>query len=343
MEDEHRWRGEETVTTEAPETSKVSLKAVFKRTLTEFGGDQATDLAAALTYYSVMSLFPAILALTSLLGVFGQGKETTQALLDVALDLGATEQQLAPIQGFLDNLQGTGGAGIALFIGLAGALWAASNYVNAFSRAMNAIYDVQEGRPIWKLRPTMVLITLVVLLLVVLVALSLALSGALADAIFGVVGLSDQATMIWGIAKWPVMLLIVVGIIAVLYWGTPNLKRRFRWFSPGALVAIVVMVVAVAGYGLYISNFGNYSTTYGALAGVILMLLLLWIINLALLFGAEFDAEFERGRQLRAGLPAEEDLQLPLRDDSGARKKADKQREFVEEARRVRIEAGRES
>ena len=343
MEDEHRWRGEETVTTEAPETSKVSLKAVFKRTLTEFGGDQATDLAAALTYYSVMSLFPAILALTSLLGVFGQGKETTQALLDVALDLGATEQQLAPIQGFLDNLQGTGGAGIALFIGLAGALWAASNYVNAFSRAMNAIYDVQEGRPIWKLRPTMVLITLVVLLLVVLVALSLALSGALADAIFGVVGLSDQATMIWGIAKWPVMLLIVVGIIAVLYWGTPNLKRRFRWFSPGALVAIVVMVVAVAGYGLYISNFGNYSATYGALAGVILMLLLLWIINLALLFGAEFDAEFERGRQLRAGLPAEEDLQLPLRDDSGARKKADKQREFVEEARRVRIEAGRES
>lgn len=329
--------------TQAPETSRVNLKNVFKRTVTEFGRDQATDLAAALTYYSVMSLFPAILALTSLLGVFGQGKETTQALLDVALDLGASEQQLEPVQGYLDNLQGTGGAGIALFIGLAGALWAASNYVNAFSRAMNNIYDVEEGRPVWKLRPVMVLLTLVVLLLVALVALSLALSGALADAIFGVVGLSDQATMIWGIAKWPVMFLIVVGIIALLYWGTPNLKRKFRWFSPGALVAIVVMVVAVAGYGFYISNFGNYSATYGALAGAILLLLLLWIINVALLFGAEFDAEFERGRQLRAGLPAEEDLQLPLRDDSGAVKKAEKQRELVEGARRVRIESSRTS
>lgn len=320
---------------------KVSLKAVFKRTLAEFSGDGATDLAAALTYYSVMSLFPAILALTSLLGVFGQGPETTKALLDVLVEMGASEEQLAPIEGYINNLQGTGGAGIALFIGLAGALWAASNYVNAFSRAMNTIMDVQEGRPVWKLRPVMVLITLVVLLLVVLVALSLVLSGALADAIFGVVGLSEEASTIWGIAKWPVMFLIVVGIIAVLYWGTPNVKRKFRWFSPGALVAIVVMVIAVAGYGFYISNFGNYSATYGALAGAILMLLLLWIINVALLFGAEFDAEFERGRELQAGLPAEEDLQLPPRDDSGLVKKAEKQQEIVEENRRIRMEAAR--
>lgn len=320
---------------------KISLVNVFKRTVAEFSDDGATDLAAALTYYSVLSLFPAILALTSLLGVFGQGPSTTQALLDVATDLGASEDQLQPIENYINGLQGTGGAGIALFIGLAGALWAASNYVNAFSRAMNTIFDVQEGRPIWKLRPVMVLITLVVLLLVVVVALSLALSGGIAEAIFGVVGLGEQATMVWGIAKWPFLFVIVVGIIALLYWGTPNLKRKFRWFSPGALVAILVMVIAVAGYGFYLANFGNYSATYGAMAGAILMLLLLWVINVALLFGAEFDAEFERGRELRAGLPAEEDLQLPPRDDRQLIKKTEKHEEIVEENRRIRIEAAR--
>lgn len=331
------------MTAEEKTGSRVSLKAVFKRTVAEFSDDGATDLAAALTYYGVLSIFPAILALTSLLGVFGQGPDTTKALLDVALDLGASQEQLEPIEAYINSLQGSGGAGIALFIGLAGALWAASNYVNAFSRAMNTIFDVREGRPVWKLRPVMLLITLVVLLLVVLVALSLALSGGIAQAVFGVIGLGDVAIRVWGIAKWPVLFVIVVGIIALLYWGTPNLKRKFRWFSPGALVAIVVMVVAVAGYGFYVANFGNYSATYGAMAGAILMLLLLWVINVALLFGAEFDAEFERGRQLRAGLPAEEDLQLPPRDDRQLIKKAEKQQELVEENRRIRLEAGQDN
>ena len=327
---------------EATEPStKVSLLAVLKRTIAEFTDDKATDLAAALTYYSVLSIFPAILALTSLLGVFGQGPSTTRALLDVATDLGVSADQLEIIEGYIDGLQGTGGASLALFIGLAGALWAASNYVNAFSRAMNAIFDVEEGRPVWKLRPQMVLVTLVVLLMVVFVALSLALSGSVADAIFGVVGLGEQATMVWGIAKWPVLFVVVVGIIALLYWATPNLKRKFRWFSPGALVAILVTVVATAGYSFYLANFGNDSATYGAMAGAILMLLLLWVVTVALLFGAEFDAEFERGRQLRAGLPAEEELQLPPRDDRQMVKKAEKHQAIFEENRRVRIEAGR--
>ncbi|WP_161958555.1 YihY/virulence factor BrkB family protein [Ornithinimicrobium cavernae] len=315
---------------------------MLKRTVAEFSDDGATDLAAALTYYSVLSLFPAILALTSLLGVFGQGPQTTQALLDVALDMGATEKQLEPIQGYITGLQETGGASIALFIGLAGALWAASNYVNAFSRAMNTIFDVREGRPVWKLRPVMVLITLVVLLLVVVVALSLALSGSVASAVFGVIGLSEEATMVWGLAKWPVMFLIVVLAIGLLYWGTPNLRRRFRWFSPGALVAIVAMVIAVAGFGFYVSNFGNYGATYGVMAGAILMLLMLWVINVALLFGAEFDAEFERGRELRAGLPSEEELQLRPRDDRQLIKKSEKRQEIIEENRRIRMGASRE-
>lgn len=313
-----------------------------KRAIAEFTADGGTDLAAALTYYSVLSLFPAILALTSILGVFGQGKDTTLQLLGVLSDLGVTDEQLEPIEAYIDDMQTVGGAGIVLIIGIGAALWAASNYVNAFSRAMNTIFDVQEGRPVWKLRPTMLLITLVVLLLVVALALSLVLSGDIATAIFGAVGLSSEAAEIWNLAKWPVMLLVVVIAVGILYWATPNLKRRFRLISPGALVAIVVMVLALGGYGFYIANFGNYSATYGALAAVILMLLLLWIINVALLLGAEFDAEFERGRQLSAGLPAEEDLQLPPRDSRNALKKAEKQREIVEENRRIRIEAARE-
>ncbi len=321
--------------------AKASLVTTAKRAVAKFTKEGALDLAAALTYYSVLSLFPAILALTSLLGVFGQGPDTTGKLLDVLREMGVADEQLSTIEGYVKGLQDTGGAGIALFIGLAAALWASSNYVNAFSRAMNKIFDVEEGRPIWILRPVMLLLTLVTLLLVVAVALSLALSGTVAEAIFGVVGLSDEATRVWNLAKWPVMFLIIVIAVGILYWGTPNLKRRFRLISPGALVAIVVMVIALGGFGFYISMFGNYEATYGVMAGAILMLLLLWVINLALLFGAAFDAEFERSRQLAEGLPAEELLQLPPRDSRNARKKAAKQQEIIEENRRIRIEAGR--
>lgn len=316
--------------------------AIFKRTVGKFSATGATDLAAALTYYSMMSMFPALLALISLLGVFGQGPATTDALLNVLVEMGATEEQLKPISDYINSMQGSTGAGIALIIGLAGALWAASNYVNAFSRAMNTIYGVKEGRPIWKLRPWMLLITLIVLLLVVLVALSLVFTGGLAQSVGSVIGLGDTAVQVWNYAKWPVMFFIVVLVVALLYWGTPNVRPpKFRWLSPGAILAIIVWGVATAAFGFYVGNFGNYNATYGALAGVIVMLLWLWLTNVALLFGAVFDSEVVREGQLQSGIPAEEEIQLPLRDDSGADKKAEKESKQLAENRKVRLSAGR--
>ncbi len=324
------------------DVSRPGWLATFKRTVSEFGADGGTDLAAALTYYSVLSLFPAVLALSSLLGVFGQGRETTTALLDVVREMGVSGDTLSTLESYVDSMQTAGGAGLALVTGLLGALWAASNYVNAFSRAMNRIYDVQEGRPIWKLRPVMLLITLVVLLLVALIGLSLVFTGGVAEAVGNVVGLGETAVQVWSIAKWPVMFLIVVAVTALLYWGTPNVKQpKFRWISPGALLAIVVWILATAGFGFYVANFGSYNKTYGALAGVIVLLLWLWLTNVALLFGAEFDAELERTRELEAGLPAEQDLQLPARDSSQSDKKAAKKQDLVEASRRIRIAAGR--
>lgn len=322
------------------EPDKIDMKATLKRTLTEFGQDKGTDLAAALTYYAVLSLFPAILALTSLLGVFGQGSTTTQGLLDVIKQMGVASDSLEPVETFVNNIQSGGGASIALIIGLATALFAASNYVNAFSRMMNTVYGVEEGRPIWKLRPWLVLITLVCLLLVVAVALSLVFTGGIVDAVGSVIGLGDTFVTVWTFAKWPVMLLLVILIVALLYWGTPNVKmQKFRWLSGGAALAIIGWAIGTAGFFLYVGKFGNYNATYGAIAGVIVLLIWLWLTNIFLVLGAEFDSELQRARQLRLGIAAEDHIQLPYRDDSGVEKKEQAEREKVQRGRRIRIEA----
>jgi membrane protein len=227
-------------------------------------------------------------------------------------------------------------------LGLLVALWTASNYVNAFSRAMNRMYEVTEGRPVWKLRPLMYVLTLVMLILVAIAGVILAVSGPIAKTVFGLIGLGDVGQTVWSIAKWPVLLVIVVVAIALLYYVTPNVKQpKFRWISMGAVIAIVIAGLAALALGLYVSSgFASYNKTYGALAGVIIFLLLLWIVNLALLFGAEFDAELERARQLQAGIPAEETVQLPPRDTKASDKKARKAREDVERGRALRESRG---
>ncbi|HKJ12289.1 MAG TPA: YihY/virulence factor BrkB family protein [Ornithinimicrobium sp.] len=319
---------------------KIDVVPALKRTVTEFLQDKGTDLAGALTYYAVLSLFPAILALTSLLGVFGQGPSTTQAMLDVTKELGVAEDSLAPVETFVEDLQRSDGASIALFIGLATALFAASNYVNAFSRMMNTVYGVEEGRPIWKLRPWLVLITFICLLLAVAVALSLVFTGSIVDAVGSVIGLGDTFVTVWTYAKWPVMLLIVMFVVGLLYWGTPNVKQqKFRWLSAGAVVAIIGWGIGTFGFFFYVSNFGSYNATYGALAGIIVLLVWLWLTNIFLVLGAELDSELQRARQLRLGIAAEKEIQLPYRDSSGVEKKEEKEREKTEEARRIRIEA----
>lgn len=321
------------------EIGKPGLKYTAKSAFAEFQRDQCTDLAAALTYYSVLSVFPAILALVSLLGFFGQGEATTTQLLDIVRQLGQKDVA-AQLEEPIKQIVGAQGAGLALVLGLAGAIWSASGYVGAFGRAMNRVYQVDEGRPIWKLRPVVLLITIGLVVMAALVLVGLVVSGPLADAIGDVVGLGNLATTIWSIAKWPVILGIVVVMVAMLYYATPNVRQpKFRWVSVGAAVAILVWVLASVAFGFYVSQFSSYNKTYGSLAGIIVFLLWLWITNLALLFGAEIDAELERARQLQAGIKAEETLQLPPRDTRNSDKAEEKLEKKVAEGRRLRLEA----
>ncbi|MGV8873779.1 MAG: YihY/virulence factor BrkB family protein [Rhodococcus sp. (in: high G+C Gram-positive bacteria)] len=316
--------------------SRPSWMFAMKKTAREFSRDQCTDLAAALTYYAVLSLFPAMLAIVSLLGVFGQGRSTVDGVLQIVSDLGPSSA-VDSLRGPIEALVQAPTAGIALATGLAGALWSASGYVGAFGRAMNRMYEVDEGRPVWKLRPTMLIVTIIALVLLAVAAVLLAISGPVAEAVGDAIGLGSTALAVWNIARWPIVLVLVVLAVAVLYYATPNVQQpKFRWISSGAAVAIIVWIVLSAGFGLYVANFGSYNKTYGSLAGAVVFLLWLWLTNLALLFGAELDSELERGRQLQAGLVAEEQLQLPPRDTRASDKNAEKDLDAVEHGRALR-------
>jgi membrane protein len=310
-----RHPGDDDGPTKPTELTRRSWWGVLRRTVREFRDDDLTDWAAALTYYSAMSLFPALLVLVALVGLFGQYPETTDAILKMVRKIGP-ESTVDTVRGPIQSVvRQKGGAGALLGIGLLGALWSASGYVGAFMRASNRIYEVEEGRPFWKLRPIQLLVTIVVILLTALVALSIVATGPVAEAIGEGIGLEDAAITAWQIAKWPVLLAIVITIFAILYHIAPNVRLPgFRWVSPGAILAIVVWLIASVGFTLYVANFGSYNKTYGTLGAVIVFLVWLWITNLALLLGAEFNAELERGRELESGQPAEEELQLPPKD-----------------------------
>jgi membrane protein len=315
---------------------------VLRKTYHEFIDDNCPDLAAGLTYYAVLSLFPAAIAVISLLGVIGQGTTSVDKVVQVLEPL-VSPSTMNTVQPALQHIADSRGAGIGLVLGLLGALWSASGYVGAFGRAMNAVYEIDEGRPFWKLRPWTILVTLVAILLVACVLVMLIVTGPLADSLGNVIGLGSQAVTAWNILRWPVIAFFVVLIVAMLYYATPNVKQpKFRWLSVGACVAILVWILASVAFAFYVSNFGSYNKTYGSLAGAIAGLLWLWITNLALLFGAQLDSEIERGRELQAGMPAEEELQLPARDMRGIRKARRKEQKDVSRGRAIREEAARE-
>ncbi|MDQ1629481.1 MAG: rane protein [Actinomycetota bacterium] len=300
---------------EPSDLNRRSWWGVLKRTVTEFKDDNCTDWAAALTYYGVLAMFPALIAMTSLIGLVGDPKKTTDALLKIVDSLGpssAVKTFANPVQQIAQNHS----AGFALILGLAAALWSASGYVGAFSRAANAIYEVEEGRPFYKLRPVQLLVTLICIILIALVALALVVTGPVAQAVGDAVGLGGSIVTVWDIAKWPVMAVVISLIFSLLYYATPNVKQpKFRWFTMGGFLALVVWIVASAGFAFYVANFSSYNKTYGALGAVVVFLVWLWISNVAVLFGAEFNAELERGRELQAGMgEAEETIQLPPRD-----------------------------
>jgi membrane protein len=324
------------------DVTKPSWKYIAKKTLREFSKDQCPDLAAALTYYSVLSIFPALLALVSLLGIFGDAQKTTAALLDIVQGIapGETVKTLRPV---VEDLSSSSAAGFTLILGLLTALWSASGYVGAFGRAMNRVYETDEGRPFLKLRGTMLGVTVVNLLIVVVLAAMLVLSGPVAESVGNTIGLGGAFLAAWNIAKWPVMLVLVIVAIAILYYATPNVKQpKFRWMSMGSAIALVVFLIASLAFGFYVANFGSYNKTYGAIGGVIVALLWLWILNMSLLFGAEFDAETERGRQLQAGIEAEETIQLPPRDTKKSDKLQVKEEEDIRRGRDLRERHDRE-
>ena len=289
--------------------NKRSWFGTVKRTVSEARDDNITDWAAGLTYYAVLSLFPAMIALISILGLVVDPATITRVITDVVSQLGpssAVDTFKGPIEQISSNRSG---ALVGLVVGVAVAIWTASGYVGAFMRASNAIYEREEGRPFYVLRPFQLLVTLVLVLMAALVVLALVVSGPVAEAIGSAVGLGDTAVTVWDIAKWPVLLVVVMVMLAVLYWPAPNARQKnFRWVSPGAVVAVVVWIVASAAFAFYVANFSSYNKTYGTLGGVVAFLVWLWISNLAVLFGAELNAELERGRQLEAGEPAEDEI-----------------------------------
>ena len=297
--------------------ARSGLWPTLKRTGLEFQEDNMTDWAAALTYYGLLALFPAMIALVSILGLVADPKETTKALTDIVTQIGpkaAADTFKGPIESITSNQSA---AGLLLIAGLATALWSASGYIGAFIRASNVIWETPEGRGFFKLRPLQLLVTLAMVILMALVAISLVLTGPVVDAVGEAIGIGSTATTIWDIAKWPVLLAVLVLMIGILYYAAPNVKLPgFKWITVGSAVALLVWILASVAFAFYVANFGSYDKTYGTLGGLISLLVWFWISNLALLFGMELNAERERSRELSAGVPrAEKEIQLEPRDE----------------------------
>jgi membrane protein len=309
--------GDDGHTSRTPQSpAKLSARSwggVLKRTVSEFRNDEVTDLAAALTYYGVLSIFPALIALVSILGVIGHS--ATQPLIE---NIGKVAPGTAKtiFTSAIQNIQkNQGAAGVIFVVSIAVALWSASGYVGAFMRASNRIYDVEEGRPIWKTVPVRLGVTIVMVLLLAISAVAVVLTGGLARDVGGLIGVGSSAVNVWDIVKWPALVLIVGAMFSILYWAAPNVRHPgFRWVSPGGVFAVVAWIVVSALFALYVANFSSYNKTYGALASIVVFLVWLWISNIAVLLGAELNAELERGRVIESGRSAATEPFLQPRD-----------------------------
>jgi membrane protein len=303
---------------------KHGWAATLRRTVSEFQEDNLSDWAAALTYYGLLSLFPALIALVSLIGIFGDPSSTTASLTEIITEIGpesAGETFSGPIESLTEH---RATAGFALVGGLALSLWSASGYVGAFMRASNVIYETPEGRPFWKLRPLQVAVALVMIVAFALLAIALVMTGPIVRAVAAPLGIGSTAVDIWNFAKWPVMIIVFIVMVSILYYASPNVKMRgFRWITPGSVLAVVVWIVASALFGVYVANFGSYNETYGTLGGLVALMVWIWISNLAILFGHQLNAERERSIEIEEGRPrAEREIQLEPRSEPKAPKTA---------------------
>jgi membrane protein len=290
---------------------------ILKRTVAEYREDNMMDWAAALTYYGLLSLFPALIALVSLVGLFGDPQSITDQVTQIVSDIGpssAADTFSGPIESITQN---RGASGVLFVVGLLVALWSASGYVGAFSRASNIAWETPEGRSFFKLRPLQILVTVVMVITLAVVAVALILTGPIVQAVGDAVGLGDTAITVWEVAKWPVLLAVMVLMFSVLYYAAPNVNQPgFKWITPGSLFAVLVWIIVSAAFAFYVANFGSYDKTYGTLGGLVSLLVWMWITNLALLFGVELNSERERDRELRADVPrAEREIQLEPRDE----------------------------
>src|SRR5580698_53560 len=303
-------RARDDVPDDPADLSGGSWLAAARRALKEYKADDLQDRAAALTYYGIQSIFPGLLVLVSLLGILG--KPVTRSLITNLGNVAPPSVRniiMSDVTQLQHSHAASGIAGIVL------ALWSASNYVAAFMRASNVIYDVPEGRPIWKTAPIRLGITVVTMILLVAAAVIVVVTGGLAQKVGNVLGLGSTAVTVWNIAKWPVLLIIIGLILAILFWASPNARHGFQWVSPGGITAVVLWLGASGLFAVSIANFGHYNKVYGSLAGVIIFLIWMWISNVAILLGAEFNAELERGRAMAAGHPAGQEPFSELRDD----------------------------
>ncbi|WP_411719644.1 YihY/virulence factor BrkB family protein [Mycetocola sp.] len=321
-----------------PKLRPKDVLPVYRRALGEFAKDQVADVAAGLTYFAVLALFPALLAIVSLLSLVNQDSAVTEQLLALFSSIGP-EETVRALRGPIEDLTATPAAGLGFVVGLLGAILSASGFVRAFSRGMNRIYAVREGRPFLKFQPVILLVTVISLVTLTGMALILVLSGDIAEAVGNMIGLPDAAILVWDLAKWPVLAVLAMLILAMLYYTTPNVRQhKFRWLTIGSATALVVWAAATLGFFFYVSNFGNYDRTYGTLGGVIVFLLWLYLSNMAILYGAEVDSEIERVRELRAGIRAEYAVQLPLRGTAGIEAAIEAEAKAVLESKKLRQE-----
>ncbi len=311
---------------------KKGWVAVLKRALQQFKHDDVTDRAAALTYFGVLAIFPGLLVLISVLGLLG--RSDIQSLLnnvDSVAPGGVTDF----LRTVLQQVQGRSGAAtVGAIIGILVALWSASGYVGAFMRASNAVYGIDEGRPIWRTAPVRVAVTIALVVMLVASLLIVVVTGSVAEQVGRLLGVGDGLVLAWNIAKWPVLVVIVSLMFTLLYWACPNVKQPgFRWITPGGGLAVLIWLAASGLFAVYVSFSGSYNKTYGSLAGIIVFLVWLWISNIAILLGIEFDAELQRQRLVEAGMSDRVEPFVELRDTS---KLDDAEKERVDDAARER-------
>ena len=293
-------------------------RGVLWRSAKGFVDDNCGDWAAALTYYGVLAIFPSAIVIVALVGVVADSAEAVETIMGIARQLLPSSVTKGLGQFVSDLVTRQSSAKVLLSFGLVGAIWSASGYIGAFTRASNTIYEVREGRPFYKLRPLQLGLTAIALVLMAVVAGALVISGPVAEAVGGALGVGDSLLTAWSVGKWPVLIGVLGLLLTMLFWVAPNVQQpRFRWLTVGGALALVVWMIASIGFGLYVANFASYDKTYGSLGAIIAFLVWIYLANCAVMLGVEVNAELQRGRRLQAGAEPPAEPPLPPRTPAG--------------------------